>query len=411
MKRFLPYLFVFLLLGAIVILIVTGKKNTNKRFDDRITFRKQDKIPYGTYAAFSNLRYLFPEADIFTNKAEPGYWDSLSVYDSGQALIIITPYFLADDYEMKKLMTFVESGNDIFISARNISEDVENALNCKTSVFGADEFFNQNEKGSEDSLVMTLFAPPYSQHSRYSYPGINFNAWAYEIDTTITEKLGGDDLNRGNFIHLKAGRGNLYLHLAPMTFSNYFLLHRNNMQYYEKVFSVISPHVKKIAWDEYYLKKTSSSGNENESSGGWLRILLRYPAFKAAFLTALFVLLIFVLMEMRRKQRIIPLIPKTRNDSLEFVKTIGRLYHDKGDHKNLCRKMASYFQEHIRTKYKIMTSQMDDLFIENLFLKSGYPQAEINKIASFIKNLEDRNNINDQQLITFYKKFPIVYER
>ena len=72
--------------------------------------------------------------------------------------------------------------------------------------------------------------------------------------------------------------------------------------------------------------------------------------------------------------------------------------------------MASYFLEHIRTKYKLLTSRMDDVYIENLFLKSGYPQAEINKITVFIRNLEDRNSINDQQLITFHKQLESFYK-
>ena len=73
----------------------------------------------------------------------------------------------------------------------------------------------------------------------------------------------------------------------------------------------------------------------------------------AALLTAIFALLLYVVLEMRRKQRTIPVMTKPKNDSLEFVKTIGRLYHDKGDHKNLCRKMSAYFLEHVRNRYKL----------------------------------------------------------
>ena len=190
MKKSLPYLFSFLLLGAIVILIVTGKNKNAKRFDERITFRKQDKIPYGTYAAFTSLQHLFPKATIYTNKDEPGYWDSISTYETGQALIIIAPYFQADKYELNKLMMFVESGNDLFISTRNISPETENSLNCKTSIFGISEFFQESTMDDEDSLAMSLFAPPYAHQTRYTYPGFNFNAWAYELDTTITKKIG-----------------------------------------------------------------------------------------------------------------------------------------------------------------------------------------------------------------------------
>jgi hypothetical protein len=66
-------------------------------------------------------------------------------------------------------------------------------------------------------------------------------------------------------------------------------------------------------------------------------------SFGAAFVVLAAILLLYVLLNMRRKQRYIPIVKKPSNDSLDFVKTIGRLYFDKADHKNLCRKMASFF--------------------------------------------------------------------
>lgn len=53
--------------------------------------------------AYRGLEHLFPKASISTNKLEPGYWDSLSNYDSGQALIIVTGKFSPDEIEMKNL--------------------------------------------------------------------------------------------------------------------------------------------------------------------------------------------------------------------------------------------------------------------------------------------------------------------
>ena len=80
-------------MAAIVILFLTGNKDDNRRMDERITLRKRDKIPYGTYVAYNNLKYLFPDAAIYTNQKEPGYWDSLNTYDSDQAFVAITDRF------------------------------------------------------------------------------------------------------------------------------------------------------------------------------------------------------------------------------------------------------------------------------------------------------------------------------
>ena len=211
-----------------------------------------------------------------------------------------------------------------------------------------------------------------------------------------------------NFIRLRAGEGNLYLHLAPLAFTNYFLLHKKNIGYYEKLLSVISPDTKTIVWDEYYLNKKFDSERQNKKS--WFTVLSRYPGLKAALLTAIFTLLVYVLLEMRRKQRYIPVINKPRNDSLDFVRTIGRLYFDKGDHKNLGRKMSAYFLEHVRNKFKLPTSTLDEEFIRNLQYKSGVEEPVVRSIVSFIRYTEDAPVIDEKELAEFHRQLENFYK-
>jgi predicted nucleic acid-binding protein len=112
---------------------------------------------------------------------------------------------------------------------------------------------------------------------------------------------------------------------------------------------------------------------------------------------------------MRRKQRIIPIVPKPKNDSLDFVKTIGRLYHDKGDHKNLGRKMGAYFLEHVRSRYKLATSVLNDEFIKSLHGKTGVSEEEITEIVQFVNNIDSMVEMSDKQLAVFHKKLDAFY--
>jgi hypothetical protein len=93
------------------------------------------------------------------------------------------------------------------------------------------------------------------------------------------------------------------------------------------------------------------------------------------------------------------------------VKTIGRLYYDKGDHKNLCRKMGSYFLEHVRMKYKLPTGTLDEEFLKNLQYKSGVEESEIRSIVSFIKHLNEPVAINNKQLSDFHKQLESFYKK
>ena len=270
MNRAVPYIILIVVALAALVLVFTGdKEDSAKRFNDRITLHKRDKIPYGTYIAFQNLKHLFPAATISVNREEPGYWDSLYTGESNQALVIVSPRFFADEPEMRKLISFIENGNNVFVSTMVLSDDVKSMMNCSISFLDLNSMFG-NDLDESDTLTVALNNPPYSKSYNYSYPGQRFDSYFYSMDTSISTILGRRPGGHANFIKLSAGKGNLFVHLAPLTFSNYFLLHRDNINYFESVMSVIPPNTRHVVWDEYYLNKRFYYENEDDRAGGWL---------------------------------------------------------------------------------------------------------------------------------------------
>lgn len=415
MKKGVPYIILGLVAVGILMLVATGNYKKVRQFDGRITLKKSDKIPYGTYVAYKNLKSIFPEATIYTDRHEPGYWDSLSSYDNKQAIIILTHRFSADEFEMKQLIKFAEKGNDVFISAMELSSTVERMLGCDVRNYYLATFFDNGENTGRDTLTLKLKDFINRQNNRFSYPGRPFNGYFNSVDTVTTTILGTDEKDRPNFIHLQVDKGNFYINMAPVAFTNFFLLHNKNIAYYEKALSYIRPDVQKIVWDEYYLnKRNNNQGGEKKK--GWFSVLMNLKndegqkPFRAAFWLAILLLLLYVLMEMRRKQRFIPVITKPRNDSMDFVKTIGRLYYDKGDHRNLCQKMTSYFLEYVRNKYKLPTNRLDEEFITHLRYKSGAEEPVVRSIVSFIKYVEDAPSISQPEVNEFHQLLEIFYK-
>ncbi len=404
MKKYLVYIITGLVVLAVILLVFTGNNARHKAPDQRITLKRQDKIPYGSFVAFDNLHYLFPQASISVENKAPGNWDSLSTEDSQQAIFILTGQFNADEEELKKLVDFVSKGNDVFISARSVSWYTKEMLNCSMNTFDIPEFGSI----TKDSLHLFLNQPPYKDRKGYFYSGKVLDASFIGIDESISEVIGENKSGQPDFIRLRAGKGNLYLHLAPLAFTNHFILFRDNMEYYEKALSVIPADTKRFVWDEYYLNKRFVDQPSNKKS--WFSVLMKYPAFKAALLTAMLGLLLYVFIEMRRKQRVIPVVTKPRNDSLDFVKTIGRLYFDKADHKNLSRKMSSYFLEHVRNVYKIPTSNLDEDFIKNLQYKSGATESDIRSIVSMIQETDASPDVDEKKLAELHKQLELFYK-
>ena len=147
----------------------------------------------------------------------------------------------------------------------------------------------------------------------------------------------------------------------------------------------------------------------DEKEPNWLSVLMKYEAFRWALWTAIITLLLYVLMEMRRKQRVIPALQQPKNESLDFVRTIGQLYYDRRDHADLAHKMGTYFLDYVRSQYKISTNTLDESFIQALHIKTGYPVIEIKNIIGFI-GLVETNTIDEQQLNHFYNQLESFYQ-
>jgi hypothetical protein len=115
-------------------------------------------------------------------------------------------------------------------------------------------------------------------------------------------------------------------------------------------------------------------------------------------------------MGMRRRQRVIPPYERPANDSLDFVKTLGRLYYDRGDHRNLAEKMSAYFLEHVRSSYKMPTHTLDTDFVKTLHIKSGYPEPAITTIVKEIEDLGQGHSITEERLAAFHRSLEHFYQ-
>lgn len=406
MKKTLPYIIGGLLLLVLIGLLIGGNGN---RFDKRVTLNKKDKIPYGTYIAFNNLPYLFPHASITINKKAPGYWeDEVLRYDtSHQSLLIITKEFNASNEELQDLFHFVSRGNNVFISSYDLNLNAQDFFHINLG-YADTGFPMEYDVGTMDTLRLWLMNPPFSKTAnRYAYPGRKYYSHFISFDSTMSYVLERTADSNAVFLRIRAGEGSFYIHTAPLAFSNYFLLHKENMGHYNQLLSVLDAGSTTVAWDEYYIHKPVYTPDKAPSP---LRIFMEQPALRMALLTALTGLIIFVLLGLKRKQRLIPVIEPLKNDSLDFVKTIGRLYFQKKNNKNLCNKMIVHFTEYIHSHYKMNTGNMDTEFISRLSRKSGSDETTVKAIADYISFCYDAPAIHDGQVTEFYTLLEKFYK-
>ena len=404
MKNILQYRSFWLLLAFAATGIVGCGIGKQKKLNRFISLWRKDKIPYGTYYAYENLSYIFPGADITINRSSPAKYPEFDgadySSDSGtikpkKAYIIISPQVLPDPAEINALMNFVGEGNTVFISSFRIGDSLLHYLKVKIQVDNSLFFLR-------DTLKVKVNSPVTNDTFSFEYPGDSYGSYISSLDSQYTTVLGTDENGRPDFVkfNYKSG-GAIYLHFAPMAFTNFFLLHKNNKAYYDNVFSYMPKSVTEIKWDEYFRYSRDFSV---------LRFLLSIPSFRWAFWLLLLLFLLIYVFESKRRQRPIPAVNILRNSSLDFVKTIGRLYYQRKDNLNLAHKMAAHFLGHVRTKYNLATASLDSEFAEKLSYKSGYDKILVKDIVDHIKVMQQQQSLSDEGLLQLNQKIESFYK-
>ena len=394
MKKYLPYLLGLLLITLLVFIFVKSSENTAaKKISTFISLKKEDKNPYGTYVAYNALKRFFPGARFLTGTKGISDDTTLSQETGGQLFISIVPHSKLYEYELDELMNFIDKGNNAFISCFQLGKEFERFIDARTSV-RALESYPFGDYGP-DTMNLELDSIPLPRTYAASYPGVALEGYFVRTDRSTTRILGRGHEGRANFIQLKRGKGSLFVHLSPLGFSNYFLLYQDNIGYFNQVFSLIPADTHTVIWDEYYRKRRT----DNKDNKGWFSSIMKQKSFRSGILLALLLLLIFTLLEMRRRQRFIPHIERPKNDTLDFVKTMGLLYYEKKDNTNLAQKMSAYFLEHLRNKYHIFSKELNEAFIKEVSDKSGADTTLVAAIVSQIRQVHNEGVIPDTELI------------
>jgi hypothetical protein len=408
-----------------VLLAITGLLvscgSSAKRMNKRVTLWRNDKIPYGTWYAYEHLGNIFPKATVLINKRSPDRYKTFTlkqnktdydntVYDDRKITnIIIANRVVPDESEVLAILGMVAKGQNVFISGLRIGETLLDSLRLKTALYTS--VYNIS-----DSLTVSVKNPETSDSLSFSYPGMALDNYFESLDSSITTILGKDKYGRANFVRFSyVGGGSLYIHLAPMAFTNFFLLHKNNKQYYDNVLSYMPQNTELVKWDDYFRYHESgseNSGSPNNGKGPFAALswIISQPALAAALGLLLILLIIIYLFESKRKQRIIPVIPPLKNASLDFVKTIGRLYFQRRDNKNLAQKMTVHFQDHVRSRYGIRNSFTDPEFEKRLAWKTGYDINAIKDLVYYMKMIQDGPAVSDEGLLELNRKLEHFYK-
>ncbi|UYQ92613.1 hypothetical protein MKQ68_21255 [Chitinophaga horti] len=360
----------------------------------------RNKDVYGGYMAHQLLPGLFKGPLLTVTKSFSRTYENATHMKSVEptAYVLLANRLYTSDADVEAMKMYVEAGHQLFIAASDVDSAFMDAFNFSIKDGG----LRERGHGLTEEFVNSSLKP-----SKFYYPGSQANGSFDAVDTAVTNVLGLNANGDPNFVRITRGNGQLFLCLNPYVFTNYFLSRGTNRHALEHMMAYMREDISTLYWDEYYKHQTS---RPTEDFSNW-SVLMRYPAMRWAFMLALLLLLLFVLFESKRRQRIIPVKPPLANTSLEFVKTLGALYFSHHNNLNLAHKMSTQFLEYVRNKYNLNTSVLDEQFIHRLSRKSNHSIEEVSTIIRMIDHVRLTSSLSDQELTSFYKSVYHFYQK
>ena len=409
--------YLFLLFVATIFFAACSRDSEKKTLPDlRESFSHTDKKPFGTYIAYRQLEEMFYRNNIRDEKRN--FEDSWKfMEDTGCVYICVAQSLYTTDEDVDAIMSFVNAGNDAFFGVQDFDENFLAKLQCRVGWDMPMSYFYGMKPYENTGVKMKVHG--IEDTAMYQYFYIPFGSSFISFNHANTRVLGVNQYGKPDFVVIQKGKGRIFVHCDPRAFSNYFLLQKNNYRYLEKAFGYLRPYPDHVYWNNYYVTLRSkaqaesrrNSGDDNNDSFSSFSEIMKHPALAAAFWLTLILLALYILFTMKRRQRIVDIVKRNENTTVTFTETIGRLYLQKKDNKNIADKMITYFNEHIRNKYFLNTNVANKEFVSTLSRKSGVPLEQVETLYHAIAHTQQVEDINDYQLLAlnqliqdFYKK-------
>ena len=394
-------IFKYCCLIMLAIVVITSCKSPVGLPSLKETYSKNDKDPFGGFVFFNQLEVLFNQNSLNTKAVNfETFWHSNE--DTNALFICVAKNLFLTKGDVKSMLQFVADGNTVFIGSQHLDSTLLDSLGCKVAVASPLNETLESVKATSVFIDSNLI----NSNSTYSFLYVPFASIFSTIDTGTSRVLGYNVFG-SNYIEIYHGLGKFYLHCEPRALSNYFLLQNKNYQYLQNIFALTSHRPDHLYWDDFYNKRNHVQAS-NEGKGG-LHMLLQYPSMAWAFWLAVILVVLYIIFGGKRRQRIVPPLPENINSTLAFTNTIGNLYLQKKDNRNIADKMILYFYEHLRKHYFLNANQPNADFIQALSKKSNVSLEATQSLFNLIEIFKQSEQISDEQLLLLNKKIDNFY--
>jgi hypothetical protein len=380
------YIFLVLLFALLVLILVLKPEPISWN----TTLSSRDKIPFGSRAVTDCLEDVFPGNPVVQLRIPPSEAEAeINTLSYGASIpvnyLFIQPDFYCERFDALALLNLAEKGHHVFISARSVSGLLADTLGVSVELL-------PYELNLFTDTPDTLFLSIAGADSLYAMkPGDNDLRVTME-DESLFQVWGKSAGVHPVFVSRKWGKGQIFIHSVPLAFTNYYLFFSKHADYVSRCLSVMPNGP--VLWDEFYKQGRREAGTP-------LRVILAHPSLRYALGVLLLFSLLFILIQSKRRQRVIPVIEPFVNTTLQFVTSVAALYRSRADHADMLKKQIGFFADHVRRRYRISPDFSSSASAEELAMVSGADRQLLQRLYQQCLYYSSATRITEKELLEF----------
>ena len=392
---------------AFLVFVFLLEWNAPSKFVWNPTFNHYDKQPFGCAVFDSLMKKSTPAGYVVRRKTFP-LLDREGYGKKPHAFLVMASSIGLTETDLQALDKLLKNGNKVFIATSYLNPDsLFPDLNVSMDGTGAFSPLQVQAALKHQSILYDTLGwtqqVPYPEKEYHVYSAMTGSNVDIEGKVTCDTLLSGwvpkeySDSTEGYWaprvVSVKRGKGELFLSCEPLLMTNYGIL---DTQTNGLIFRLMSQ------FRGLPIIRTEAYGPETEfETDTPLRFWLQNEPLRWAIYLTLGGLLLFCIFYARRRQRVIPVVEEPANRSLEFVKLIGTLYHQKHINRDLLQKKYSYFGEALRRMTMIDVEDVESRKenIAQIALRAGMPEAEVRMILDRVERyLQGNDELKDAAL-------------
>ncbi len=402
-KIILLILSFFLLIGVLIITFYEVKEVPDYNWFSHYNYESNE--PNDLYLFKSLIEEKYGLENLNLNEADSVYLEK----GEDNLYVTIGDQIRFNSYEKDKFIEYISAGNNALIIARRIdvlNEKYDSLIDLSGDnmvtpydVIADTTFCFDMNFISEDTTVLcykkyiyNIEKPRKVTHTTFVEDSLGY----------IEELAYNHNYYRSFFGRIQIDSGYIYIHTIPNLFTNYGSLQDYYLPHFNKVFSYLP--AEKVVLDKPKNRFYYDPANRKSP----IDFILQTDSLRWSYYLTIGGMILFAFFRGKRKQRVVPMVKKNINTSMEYIQTLSELYKNQNQNHKLVKHIKANFLHNIKKKYNIDPNVED--YSRALSKKTKIELSDIENLMHKFNSAES-SDFTDEQLIVLHKQIESFYKK